>query len=126
MRDFASPCLGVCYDCGHANIMEKHMPQSVMYSSWAACGKNADEIEWDENSLEKLIPHIVMCHLHDNNGITDQHLLPGEGTVDFDAVFAGLEKAPRLLSYQSETLPLKNQITGRKLGKTWLEFLKKY
>ena len=126
MRDFASPCLGVCFDCGHANIMEKHMPQSVMYSSWAACGKNADEIEWDENSLEKLIPHIIMCHLHDNNGVTDQHLLPGEGTVDFDAVFAGLEKAPRLLSYQSETLPLKNQITGRKLGKTWLEFLKKY
>lgn len=128
MRDFASPCLGICYDCGHANIMEKaiNIPGSIMRNRWQLAGVSENDIEWENDILSKLAPHVVMCHLHDNDAVTDQHLLPGEGNVDFDAVFAGLEKCPRLLSYQSETLPVKWQISGKKLCKTWQDLLKKY
>ena len=54
-------------------------------------------------AIRQLAPHIVTCHVHDNNGLSDQHLCPGLGTCDFDAVFEELAKCPRLQSVQNET-----------------------
>ncbi len=35
---------------------------------------------------------IKMLHLHDNNGFTDQHLIPGFGTIKWRPVFEALEE----------------------------------
>jgi sugar phosphate isomerase/epimerase len=46
-------------------------------------------------ALTGLSPLLRTAHLHDNHGERDEHLWPGEGTIDFDAVFDGLKKAPQ-------------------------------
>jgi sugar phosphate isomerase/epimerase len=67
---FAS--VGVCFDIGHANIME---------------GVDA--------TLESLTQLIGSTHLHDNNGDRDAHLWPGDGNIAWDAAMAALKAAPR-------------------------------
>jgi len=50
-----------------------------------------------ENAFAILGDRIKQLHLHDNNGERDEHLWPGEGTVDWDAVrtgIAGMKQAP--------------------------------
>ena len=74
LQRFASPCIGFCFDSGHAN-----------------CYTSADQ------PLEKYGKMLVTTHLHDNDGPTgvempDLHHLMGEGTVNFDKIFAGLKK----------------------------------
>ena len=34
-------------------------------------------------------------HLHDNNGFTDQHLIPGQGTIEWPKVFDALDNIQR-------------------------------
>ncbi len=58
--------IGICFDVGHANT--------------------TGEIE---NFLQ-LTDKFVNVHLHDNDGKSDHHMPPGEGTVDFEAVLGGL------------------------------------
>jgi sugar phosphate isomerase/epimerase len=64
--------VGVCFDIGHANLMEGVDP-----------------------SLGTLLPLIGSTHLHDNRGDRDAHLWPGDGTVAWDAPIAALKSAPR-------------------------------
>ena len=61
--------LKVCLDVGHANIegLEETKDPKLIYD---AC------------YLEKLKERIVQFHLHDNHGLCDEHLFPGEGTID--------------------------------------------
>ncbi len=54
--------LKLCFDIGHA-----HMEDGV------------------EISFEAMHEHVVMAHAHDNHGEKDEHLLPYNGTVDWDA-----------------------------------------
>ncbi len=54
--------LKLCFDIGHA-----HMEDGV------------------EISFEPMHEHAVMAHAHDNHGEKDEHLLPYNGTVDWDA-----------------------------------------
>ncbi len=61
--------VGYCYDCGHDH-----------------CHFN------DKFNFEKFKDKIFCTHLHDNHGKEDEHLLPGDGTVDFDYVLNGLDK----------------------------------
>ena len=102
VRHFDSRWLGICYDAGHANLVEKgiNFPnESCVPSIW----NDADiPVVWEENMVERLQPWIVNCHLHDNNGIIDQHNLPGCGTVDWKRIMAALKAAPRLENIQSE------------------------
>ncbi|MBN2333861.1 MAG: sugar phosphate isomerase/epimerase [Deltaproteobacteria bacterium] len=60
-----SPRLGACFDVGH----------------WHLFGTTTLD-EW----LTVLGPHIFAFHLHDNAGEADDHLVPGEGTIDFMAL----------------------------------------
>lgn len=93
--------LGVCFDSGHANIMKRgpgHAAASTAPKHWIPYGG----VVWDDRVLEKLLPRIVTCHLHDNDGVDDRHQLPGRGNVDWPAVMAGLARAPRLASVQNE------------------------
>jgi sugar phosphate isomerase/epimerase len=50
----------LCFDSGHANLS----------------GHNFEH-------LNKLKDRLIVVHLHDNDGITDQHKIPFTGTVDW-------------------------------------------
>ena len=76
-----------------------------MRQFWKTVG--VDEPEWDDRILEKMLPHVVNCHLHDNNGIVDQHYNPGRGTVDWKHIVGLLKQAPRLQVIQSEVIPVR-------------------
>lgn len=60
-----------CFDVGHA-----HIEGGV------------------EAGLELMRERVVSVHVHDNHGDKDEHLPPGEGTIDWDAAFAALASAP--------------------------------
>jgi sugar phosphate isomerase/epimerase len=52
--------LGYCFDVGHAHMTGR-----------------------PENEFELMKSRIKSTHIHDNNGKEDDHLFPGEGTVDW-------------------------------------------
>ena len=43
-------------------------------------------------SVEKLGPHIKYVHIADNDGKDNRHLVPGDGTIDWEEVFISLKK----------------------------------
>lgn len=57
-----SPQLGVCLDVGHVNVFS-----SCAYKDWFAA----------------LGGRIGYMHVHDNHGERDEHLVPGEGNIDW-------------------------------------------
>ena len=62
--------VGVCLDLGHA-----HLGDGVA------------------DALAQLSDRIRSSHIHDNHGEKDEHLWPGDGTIDFPAALAGLRQA---------------------------------
>lgn len=68
----AHPRLGACLDSGHLYVTEG--------GRFAA-------------ALRRLAPLAVATHLHDNDGKTDTHLLPGEGTLPWAVLWNALEDA---------------------------------
>lgn len=75
-----SPYLGFCYDSGHANI-------------------NGEAIA----VLEKMLENIVVCHIHDNPGKGDRHMVPGTGSIPWKQVTSLLQNAPRLRGIENES-----------------------
>ncbi|MCK5679712.1 sugar phosphate isomerase/epimerase [bacterium] len=63
--EIASPAFGGCFDVGHWNLFAK-----MDLSEWLGLLKN----------------HIIAFHLHDNRGRFDDHLVPGDGLIDFSAL----------------------------------------
>jgi sugar phosphate isomerase/epimerase len=61
--------VGICMDVGHAHII--------------------DDVG---DAIECCSGHIVTTHLHDNRKKTDDHLVPGEGTIDWPATLMSLQK----------------------------------
>jgi sugar phosphate isomerase/epimerase len=59
----------VCLDIGHAHLEDGVLP-----------------------SIEAVRDLVVTAHVHDNNGLKDEHLPPFEGTIDWKAVLAALPK----------------------------------
>ena len=70
-----SPQIGFCFDTGHANAFGE-----------------APVADW----IEGLGDRLAEVHLHDNRGVTDEHLAVGEGTFPFRDLM-------RLLADQSPT-----------------------
>jgi sugar phosphate isomerase/epimerase len=64
--------IGVCLDVGHAHLGD---------------GITA--------AFTELKPLLRSSHLHDNHGERDEHLWPGEGTIQWDEVWQGLKTAPQ-------------------------------
>lgn len=60
---------GICLDVGHANLA-------------------GDPME----AIETCSGHIVTTHLHDNRGYHDEHLVPGEGAIDWEGVLLAFQK----------------------------------
>ena len=103
-QEFPSGSLGFCYDAGHANLMARGQsdPNSSPYRAWGEIPP-----QFDDHILEKMLPQVVNCHLHDNNGITDQHLNIGCGTIDWKHITGLLKQAPRLQVVQCEAIPVR-------------------
>ncbi|MBQ9336667.1 MAG: sugar phosphate isomerase/epimerase [Lentisphaeria bacterium] len=101
---FPTDALGFCYDAGHANLMDKgrNSRESSPFKVWGETPP-----QFDDHILEKMLPHVVNCHLHDNDGVTDQHLNPGRGNVDWKKIIPLLKTAPRLAVVQSEVIPVR-------------------
>jgi len=66
--------LGFCFDIGHA-----HMEGGA------------------EAGFHLLRDRAVCAHVHDNHGEKDEHLLPWEGTIDWDAALSEFANAPEPL-----------------------------
>lgn len=107
---FPTDALGFCYDAGHANLMDKGraFPDSYPVKAWQGMTPH-----WDDRILEKMLPQVVNCHLHDNDGISDQHCNIGQGTVNWETIVRQLKKAPRLQVVQSEVIPVSGHISIR-------------
>ncbi|MFA6929251.1 MAG: sugar phosphate isomerase/epimerase family protein [Lentisphaeria bacterium] len=121
VKHFDSPFLGICYDAGHANLMAKgkdQLERSCVPGWW----KNM-EIEWDEQLLERVLPYVVTCHLHDNDGITDQHLLPGKGNIDWPKIMALLRQAPRLQCIQNEMSLPSEGVSLKQVAQTYTSLI---
>ncbi|HEV3040453.1 MAG TPA: sugar phosphate isomerase/epimerase family protein [Candidatus Angelobacter sp.] len=63
--------LGICFDTGHAHMM------STVHQAFGV-----------------LETRIRSTHVHDNQGIRDSHLWPGDGTVDWEQTMQLLRSAP--------------------------------
>lgn len=100
--------LGICYDAGHANLMARD--RGFTESAAIHAFKDISPVPYDDRILEKLLPYVVNCHLHDNHGQYDEHLLPGNGDVDWPHIMGLLKQAPRLQCVQSEVIPVRAQV----------------
>lgn len=63
--EIASPAFGGCFDIGHW-----HLFGEMDLSEWLGLLKN----------------HIIAFHLHDNRGRFDDHFVPGDGLINFEAL----------------------------------------
>ena len=64
-----SPFFRFCFDTGHCNVFSE-----VPMDSW----------------IEVMTPYLGQLHIHDNQGIKDQHLPPGDGKFPFADLFSML------------------------------------
>jgi sugar phosphate isomerase/epimerase len=63
------PEAGICLDFGHA-----HMDGDLV------------------DAVETVSEHLITTHVHDNRGRTDDHLVPFEGTIDWEAALTAAQK----------------------------------
>ena len=117
---YPSRHFGACFDAGHANIME-HGMNLPKCSGTASFDELGIPPQWEHDVLDRLLPHIVNCHLHDNDASADQHQLPGRGNIEWDKLIPKLLSAPRLACIQSEVIPLRSQIPIRTLCERFRE-----
>lgn len=103
LAEFDRPSLGICFDSGHANLMDASPgKQPGMMVEWIR-RRWENSVHFQNDTLSRLLPHVVTCHLHDNHGFDDEHLLAGEGTIDWSRLLRRLRTdAPRLRSFQNE------------------------
>jgi len=119
IEHFDSPFIGCCLDVGHAHLMEpfpgkrRELYFDEMDAAWG------ERVEEYSGALERLAPHIVTCHLHDNDGYSDAHRLPGEGTIDWRELIRKLKALPRLVSMQTEVRTVPTALPVAKLVRTF-------
>lgn len=68
-RDLDAPHIGICLDFGHAFLMGD-VPDIV----------------------ESIAEHLFTTHVHDNKRKSDDHLVPFEGKIDWDAALMSMQK----------------------------------
>jgi sugar phosphate isomerase/epimerase len=78
--------IGVCLDLGHA-----HLTVGV------------------PEAIATLGARIVQVHAHDNHGLKDEHLFPGDGAIDWPATTAALNALP---APPAVVLELSSKLTG--------------
>lgn len=112
IEHFNSPFIQCCLDVGHAHLMApapgKKREKYFQEMDWAW----GEKIEEYEGAYQRLAPYIVTCHLHDNDGYSDAHILPGRGTIDWADLIPKIKRCPNLISMQTEVTT-----TGLAIGK---------
>ncbi len=73
LNEFGPDQLGFCYDSSHENM------SGVPF-----------------HLLEKFYNRVTITHLSDNHGQADEHLIPGDGNIDWTRMRQFLEKSPNL------------------------------
>ena len=68
-EELEMPDAGICFDFGHAHLF-------------------GDVID----AVETASGHLITTHVHDNGGRTDDHLVPFEGTIDWEATLTAVQK----------------------------------
>lgn len=101
--------VGICFDSGHYHCHFK-----------------------DNYDFKRFYDKIICIHIHDNHGEFDEHLLPGDGNINFDQVFNGL-KIANYNSYLTLELCYRNQYTNMSINDFYkfgydigIKLLKKY
>ena len=64
--------LGICLDFGHANL------QRPLFGL--------------HDGIRELGDHLIATHIHDNEGLSDQHMIPLMGTIDWDSAIVALKE----------------------------------
>ncbi|MBI1370401.1 MAG: TIM barrel protein [Planctomycetes bacterium] len=93
LREVDSPHMRMCFDTGHAHVT------GTVADRLAAC---ADVIDY--------------LHIHDNDGKEDTHLMPGDGTTDWPALTAVLEKQNINVSAMLEVFYLRDKLEALTRG----------
>jgi sugar phosphate isomerase/epimerase len=71
--------LKITFDVGHAYIAHRR--------------RGAREPEREiAKMMRKIKDHLACIHLHDNRGLRDDHLLPGEGEIKFERIFKAMKE----------------------------------
>lgn len=89
----------VCFDIGHAHLSGGVAP-----------------------AIAALKPHIAMCHLHDNRGEADSHLMPFEGNIEWEPALRAIRdldvSVPALLEPRHPPdRPQRMEMIGNVIGK---------
>jgi sugar phosphate isomerase/epimerase len=74
--------VGICLDFGHAHI-------------------DGDVLD----AVETVSEHLIATHVHDNNGRTDDHLLPFQGTIDWAGTLLAVQKVGYEGPFMFEIVP---------------------
>ncbi len=88
IKNIGKERLGICIDTGHANI---NAYRGMVYKTF---------LEADG--------YLMATHIHDNDGSSDQHLLPSKGNIDWKKVFEAISE----IDYKK---PLNLEIPGERL-----------
>lgn len=86
LSEYAADYLGLCYDSGHGNLIPTGLER-----------------------LEILKDRLISVHLHDNDGSSDQHMLPFSGTTDWP-------RLTRIIAASAYTEPLNMEVKIRNAG----------
>ena len=84
--------LGFCIDLGHLHI---HCAQDT------ACGMSSDDAK-QRALFDRILRRTRHFHVHDNDGVEDEHLPPGEGRIDWEAVMERLDATPGEATFSLE------------------------
>ena len=73
-RNISHPRLKICFDTGHRNFLTPNF-----------------------DVLEDYGKYVTVLHIHDNHGETDEHIVCGEGTIDWEEFAQQLAKYPEIV-----------------------------
>lgn len=92
--------IGICLDVGHANVQGRDLQDSI-------------------RQLGKLL---IATHISDNRGIYDEHLIPGEGNIDWQKVIDSLKGIEYSHNFTFEIAPVDELNEAPKLLEKLISF----
>lgn len=98
IRSLDSPNLRMCFDTGHAHIEDARVGDVT-------------------SQLRQCLDVVVYLHAHDNDTTTDNHRMPGDGTIDWESLGRLLAaQAPADLPWMLEVFYPEAQVEDRVRG----------
>lgn len=98
MQELNDPLFGICWDFGHANMAQVD----------------------HEQALEIIAPWLRHIHVNDNKAKTDEHTIPGYGTVPWDKVMKKL----KAVGYQGDLTLTVRTFAQTALPHRWVDDLR--